>query len=610
FLVGASALDATLAGEGAAFVFLGTPSVMDTVADWIADITIDPWVGLSARTTPAGDVNGDGYDDLVVAGNSGGAKFLAYYGSPQGFGAAAEWTFDPDGTRVFNCVATAGDVNGDGFSDVITAFTGEARLYAGTAAGLSTTPFWTFTDWGSVGRSAGTAGDVNGDGYSDVIVGDAANSRAAVFHGSASGPSTTPDWIVNQTGGSDFGTSVASAGDVNGDGYGDVIVGAPTSGGSGGAFIYFGTSAGLNTAAGWIKTGTPFFGISVASAGDVNGDGYSDVIVGENNKASSFYGSPVGPGADPDWAAFSDEGDSLFGTCVSSAGDVNGDGYSDVIVPAPDYGNDDGGRLYVYYGSAIGLDAVAGWTVDGDREAHLGTNGHGVGLDYSMLGAAAGVGDANGDGYSDIAAARAEGRNGSNARAMAFYGGIGFSHRPQQRRADDTAPIVTLCSSDDPGAFRLEAICRPSLGRGKVALEWEVKPFGTPLDGTGLQRSASWMDSGTAGAAFSELVAGLAEQTLYHWQARAIYEIPTSPFQRTSRWFRQPMSGLNEADLRTGSIVTCPADFDGTGFVDTDDFTAFVLAFEAGTDDADFDGTGFVDTDDFTAFVLAFEAGC
>jgi hypothetical protein len=61
---------------------------------------------------------------------------------------------------------------------------------------------------------------------------------------------------------------------------------------------------------------------------------------------------------------------------------------------------------------------------------------------------------------------------------------------------------------------------------------------------------------------------------------------------------------------QAGAIVTCPADFDGSGFVDTDDFTAFVLAFEAGTDDADFDGTGFVDTDDFTAFVLAFESGC
>jgi hypothetical protein len=57
-------------------------------------------------------------------------------------------------------------------------------------------------------------------------------------------------------------------------------------------------------------------------------------------------------------------------------------------------------------------------------------------------------------------------------------------------------------------------------------------------------------------------------------------------------------------------LAVCAADFDCSGFVDTDDFTAFVLAFEAGTDDADIDGTGFVDTDDFTAFVLAFEAGC
>jgi hypothetical protein len=56
--------------------------------------------------------------------------------------------------------------------------------------------------------------------------------------------------------------------------------------------------------------------------------------------------------------------------------------------------------------------------------------------------------------------------------------------------------------------------------------------------------------------------------------------------------------------------LSCPADYDGTGFVDTDDFTAFVIDFEAGVDQADFDGTGFVDTDDFTAFVLAFEAGC
>jgi outer membrane protein assembly factor BamB len=66
----------------------------------------------------------------------------------------------------------------------------------------------------------------------------------------------------------------------------------------------------------------------------------------------------------------------------------------------------------------------------------------------------------------------------------------------------------------------------------------------------------------------------------------------------------------NGTQLRAYKSAGCPADFDGSGFVDTDDFDAFVAAFEAGTDDADFDGSGFVDTDDFDAFVGAFEGGC
>ncbi len=65
-----------------------------------------------------------------------------------------------------------------------------------------------------------------------------------------------------------------------------------------------------------------------------------------------------------------------------------------------------------------------------------------------------------------------------------------------------------------------------------------------------------------------------------------------------------------EGGYWAGAVFVCPADYDHTGFVDTDDFTAFVVDFEAGVDAADFDRSGFVDTDDFTAFVLAFEAGC
>ncbi len=66
----------------------------------------------------------------------------------------------------------------------------------------------------------------------------------------------------------------------------------------------------------------------------------------------------------------------------------------------------------------------------------------------------------------------------------------------------------------------------------------------------------------------------------------------------------------SSAASEPAQLTVCPADFDCSGFVDIEDYTWFVLAFEAGTDDADFDGSGFVDTDDFDAFVLAFEAGC
>jgi hypothetical protein len=80
--------------------------------------------------------------------------------------------------------------------------------------------------------------------------------------------------------------------------------------------------------------------------------------------------------------------------------------------------------------------------------------------------------------------------------------------------------------------------------------------------------------------------------------------------QALSKWRCRITNPCNEAVSEPADLVICPTDFDCSGFTDTDDFTAFVLAFEEGLDAADFDGTGFVDTDDFTAFVLAFENGC
>src|SRR6185503_1880637 len=158
----------------------------------------------------------------------------------------------------------------------------------------------------------------------------------------------------NQAGGY-FGYSVASAGDVNGDGFGDVIVGAeaydnPESN-EGRAFVYLGSSSGLSPAPDWSaesNQASSYYGSSVASAGDVNGDGFGDVLVGaprydspESNEGRAFLylGSASGPAAAPIWTAESNQVGTDFSRSMASAGDVNGDGYGDVIVGALFYDN-------------------------------------------------------------------------------------------------------------------------------------------------------------------------------------------------------------------------------------------------------------------------------
>jgi hypothetical protein len=224
------------------------------------------------------------------------------------------------------------------------------------------------------GYAVASAGDVNGDGYDDIVVGAYQNDdggsdagKAYVYLGSASGLSATAPWIVTGEAGDDyFGYAVASAGDVNGDGYDDVIVGAHgnNDGGNdiGKAYVYLGSASGLSTTASWTATGEvayDYFGSFVASVGDVNGDGYDDVIVSANG------------------------GDD--GSFVASVGDVNGDGYDDVIVSAN--GGDDAGKAYVYLGSASGLSTTASWTATGEAAYdHFGKS-------------VASAGDVNGDGF-------------------------------------------------------------------------------------------------------------------------------------------------------------------------------------------------------------------
>ena len=134
---------------------------------------------------------------------------------------------------------------------------------------------------------------------------------------------------------------------------------------AGEAYVYHGSSSGLSATPDWSDQGeaaADLFGYSVASAGDVNGDGYADVIIGANNnddagsnagEAYVYHGSSSGLSATPDWSEQGEAVNDVFGFSVASAGDVNGDGYADVVVGA--YLNDDAGsgagEEYVYHGS-------------------------------------------------------------------------------------------------------------------------------------------------------------------------------------------------------------------------------------------------------------------
>jgi len=221
----------------------------------------------------------------------------------------------------------------------------------------------------------------------------------------------TPTWFAeSDQAGTWFGVSVATAGDVNGDGYDDVIVGAPNVDNQGLALVYLGSPAGLGSMAAWsARGGQAFaqFGISVAAAGDVNGDEYGDVIVGarsfdngqiDEGAAFVYLGSAQGLGLNPSWMAESNQASSWFGESVASAGDVNNDGYSDVIVGAYRYdnGQTDEGLAMVYLGSASGLQTTVAWRAEGNQGP--GTAGTGANFGYSV----AAAGDVNGDGYADV----------------------------------------------------------------------------------------------------------------------------------------------------------------------------------------------------------------
>jgi hypothetical protein len=334
-------------GAKKAFVYYGSPSFDGASDVTIADRTGELYFGRSVAN--AGDLNGDGYTDLVI-GTYGANKAFVYYGGP-GFDGISDVTIaDHTGASYFGYpVANAGDLNSDGYTDLVIGANGanKAFVYYGGPGfdGISDVAIEDHTGELHFGYPVANAGDLNSDGYTDLVIGAYGANRAFVYYGGPGFDGASDVTIADHTGESGFGHTAANAGDLNNDGYTDLVIGTHS---ANKAFVYYGGPGfdGASDVTIADHTGELYFGRSVANAGDLNNDGYTDLVIGAHGakKAFVYYGGPSFDGAS-DVCIADHTGELYFGYPVANAGDLNSDGYTDLVI-----GASGANKAFVYYG--------------------------------------------------------------------------------------------------------------------------------------------------------------------------------------------------------------------------------------------------------------------
>ena len=383
-----------------------------------------------------GDINGDGYADVIIGANGAapGANKLAgsvyiVFGKMGAFSATlglstldGKTGFRLDGASanswLGSAVANAGDVNGDGLDDILVGAngtdgtTGAAYVVFGKTAGFTSTMNVSKLDGSNGFRLSGvsaadntgfavsSAGDVNGDGIDDMLVGAFGANRGAgaaylVFGKSGAFAANIDLGLLDGSNGvrldgaagDNAGRSVAKIGDFNGDGIDDIVVGAfHGNGDTGSAYIVFGKAGAWNASLdlslldgsnGFRLDGVAALdltGISVSPAGDVNGDGLADLLIGArdaNTHAGAsyvIYGTRNTVPAHVNLAylngisGFKLNGspDNLAGGSVAGIGDVNGDGFGDVLIGAEGAANAVGSSFLVLGSNTSNLITLSG----------------------------------------------------------------------------------------------------------------------------------------------------------------------------------------------------------------------------------------------------------
>ncbi len=386
--------------------------------------------------------------------------------------------------------------------------------------------------------------DVNGDGFDDLFVGSP-NAKPSgridagivtIFHGSAMGISRPAARVLEGLeAGHTFGNAIANAGDVNGDGFGDLLIGAYPADpdgrlDAGTSYLYLGSPTGIGPNPAQVLSGATAgdgFGRSVSTAGDVNLDGYDDIVIGSwtasavgragAGQVSVFHGSARGISAISARVIQGAASGDQLGHTVSHAGDVNRDGFDDIALSAPlasPGGVAQAGTVYIYHGGPSGIGTTFAQVLDGASA-------------MDQLGrAVARAGDVNSDGVDDLLVGSWSASRGGNTAGVAtiYYGALGGL---------SSARSFTI----------LGTVAGAQFGKSVTGLG--------DVNGDGISDLAISSNLATVGGR-----ANVGFVNIYHGNSLGISTTPS-----------RTIEGVSMGD-RFGTAVGCPGDINGDSFGD------------------------------------------
>ncbi|HBS85948.1 MAG: hypothetical protein A2W91_08665 [Bacteroidetes bacterium GWF2_38_335] len=323
------------------------------------------------RSISTGDFNGDLLPDIATITSTDSFCYI-YFGNSE---------FSTFPSQIINAhkkntyIASVGDVNGDGYDDLLMSLwweINEVYLYFGSEEGIDESSKITLTDYSNSGfghEISKKPGDINGDGYDDLLIGGTGPKTCYLYYGNADGLFLNPDHQILFPLTSSLNTPLSFVGDLNNDDFDDfaVSLGNKHSDNIISVIIYYGSSIGPDTLNSQLidifyEESRPInCDLYISKAEDVNNDGIDDLILGDQYKDGLydhegavyvFYGSTEGINHIPDVIIHNPipEDNDRFGNELDGVGDVNNDGFNDIAIGSP-YAN----KAFVYYGSPVGI---------------------------------------------------------------------------------------------------------------------------------------------------------------------------------------------------------------------------------------------------------------